>query len=361
MSVRGWFKVQYGNPKAHVPQLDVRFEFPATGVSAIFGESGSGKTTLLRCIAGLHLTPEGALTVGDSIWQQGRKRLPVHRRSVGYVFQEPSLFPHLTAAANLEFATRRARRAQTGVAAADAIELMGIGPLLQRYPTALSGGERQRVAIVRALMSRPALLLMDEPLAALDQGRKQDILPYLERIRHELAIPVLYVSHSPDEIARLADYLMVLKQGRVVAQGPLQTVLADIQHPIPLGEDAGVVLDATVKARDSRWHLSQVEFAGGSLWVRDNDDPIGAEVRLRILARDVSLALADYDSTSILNRLPATLVEVVPDQHPAMVLARVKVGSTPFVARTTARSFNNLNLQSGDPLWIQIKSVALIR
>ena len=269
--------------------LDVDLNLPGRGVTALFGHSGSGKTTLLRCIAGLERAPQGWLAVDGEVWQDAGRWVPTHQRPIGYVFQEASLFAHLTVIGNLRYGMKRNGEAQR-VSLDHAIELLGIGHLLDRKPDRLSGGERQRVGIARALAISPRLLLMDEPLAALDLKRKQEILPYLERLHDELEIPLIYVSHAPDEVARLADHLVVLEQGRALASGPLGETLARLDLPIRLGEDAGAILDATVGAVDHDWHLARVDFAGGSLWARDHGLPVGHRVRMRILARDVSLA-----------------------------------------------------------------------
>jgi molybdate transport system ATP-binding protein len=339
--------------------LDVDLELPARGVTALFGHSGSGKTTLLRCIAGLERAPQGQLQVLGDIWQSNNQWLPTHQRPIGYVFQEASLFPHLTVMGNLQYGLRRV----PGVARVSldqAIELLGIGHLLARKPDQLSGGERQRVGMARALGLSPRLLLMDEPLAALDLKRKQEILPYLERLHAELDIPVLYVSHSPDEVARLADHIVVMEAGRAVAAGPLTDTLARIDLPIHLGEDAGVVLDAVVAECDDQWHLVRVAFPGGSLWVREGGHALGQPVRVRILARDVSIALEPVKGTSIQNCLAATVEQIAADHHPALALVRVKAGSSPITARLTRRSAEALALTPGLPVWVQIKAVALI-
>ena|SRR5450830_487746 len=343
--------------------LDVDLDLPARGVTALFGHSGSGKTTLLRCMAGLERASQGRLTVNGEIWQDvgpnGGFWLPTHKRPVGYVFQEASLFPHLTVMGNLRYGLRRISGAQQE-SLDQAIELLGIGHLLERKPDRLSGGERSRIGIARALALRPRLLLMDEPLAALDLKRKQEILPYLERLHAELDIPVIYVSHAPDEVARLADHLVVMDTGRAIAAGPLTETLARLDLPIHLGEDAGVVLNAIVAERDANWHLARVEFPGGSLWVRDGGHAIGAPVRLRILARDVSIALEKVGGTSILNCLPATVDQLAPGEHPALALLRLQVGPSPLLARLTQRSAIGLGITPGMPVWVQIKAVALI-
>ncbi len=342
--------------------LDVDLDLPGRGVTAVFGHSGSGKTTLLRCIAGLERVPDGFLQVNGAVWQDAAKRvyLPTHQRPLGYVFQEASLFPHLNVRRNLEYGMKRVPESERRVALDQAIELLGIGALLAQKPDTLSGGERQRVGIARALAVSPKILLMDEPLAALDLARKQEILPYLEHLHDQLEIPILYVSHAPDEVARLADHIVVMDGGRVLANGPLGETLARLDLPIRLGEDAGVVIGASVGKRDQQWHLLRADFAGGSLWVRDMGVAIGASVRIRILARDVSLALARPDHTSILNQLQGRVVALANDTHPSLVLIRVQVGEVPMLARVTRLSANTLNLAPGKPVWVQVKSVALM-
>lgn len=339
--------------------LDVDLDLPAQGVTALFGHSGSGKTTLLRCIAGLERAPLGRLSVNGQVWQDEGQWLPTHQRPLGYVFQEASLFPHLTVLGNLRYGLKRIATAQQS-SLEQAIELLGISHLLDRKPDRLSGGERSRIGIARALAVSPRLLLMDEPLAALDLKRKQEILPYLERLHHELAIPVLYVSHAPDEVARLADHIVAMDAGRAVAAGPLRETLARLDLPIRLGEDAGVVLDAVVAERDATWHLARVEFPGGSLWVRDGGQALGQAVRVRILARDVSIALEPVQGISIQNCLPATVEQMATDYHPALALLQLKVGLSPMLARLTQRAAADLELQPGMAVWVQIKAVALI-
>lgn len=339
--------------------LDVDLVLPGQGVTALFGHSGSGKTTLLRCIAGLERA-EGTLKLGDVVWQDERTFVPVHKRPLAYVFQEASLFDHLNVRQNLQYGQKRVAQAERKVSLEQAIELLGIGHLLERMPARLSGGEKQRVSIARALAVSPQLLLMDEPLSALDFARKQEILPYLERLHDELDIPLIYVSHAPDEVARLADHLVALESGRVTAQGPIQAVLAQLDSPIRLGDDAGVVIDATVAERDSQWHLSRADFDGGQVWVRDGGQAIGQRVRLRILARDVSVTLAPQAGSSILNSIQARIVELVDDNHPALSLVRLQAGSIPILARLTKRSAAALELHPGQTVWAQVKAVALV-
>jgi molybdate transport system ATP-binding protein len=339
--------------------LDVDLTLPGRGVSALFGHSGSGKTTLLRCLAGLERAAHGRLCFKGEIWQDEHHWLPTHRRPLGYVFQEASLFPHLSVLGNLDFGRKRASTVNR-IALEQAIELLGIGHLLQRKPDGLSGGERQRVAIARALAAGPQILLMDEPLAALDLKRKQEILPYLERLHDQLEIPVIYVSHAPDEVARLADHIVALDGGRVVAAGPLAETLARIDLPIRLGEDVGVVLDASVDEIDADWQLMRVAFAGGSLWTRQRDLPPGRRVRVRVLARDVSLAIDEPGRSSIQNVLPARVEAIAADEHPGLLLVRVTVGASRLVARVTRRSADQLGIAPGSAVHVQVKSVALM-
>ncbi|MBT9539459.1 molybdenum ABC transporter ATP-binding protein [Thiobacillus sp.] len=354
-AIQARFKLDYAGFS-----LDVDLQLPGRGVTALFGHSGSGKTTLLRAIAGLEKVPGGFLEVNGTVWQDATTFLPVHKRPLGYVFQEASLFPHLSIRRNLEYGMRRVSAGSRQVSLDQAVALLGIDPLLDRMPDKLSGGEKQRVAIARALATSPRILLMDEPLAALDLKRKNEILPFLERLHDELDIPVLYVSHAPDEVARLADHLVVMEQGRALASGPLGETLARLDLPIRLGEDAGVVLEGTIAELDAEWHLARVDFAGGSLWVRDSGVPLGQHVRVRILARDISIARVAQSDSSILNVLPTTIEQLTDDTHPALALVRLNAGGVPLVARITRRSAARLALCPGLNVWAQIKAVALV-
>lgn len=341
--------------------LDVELQLPCQGVTALFGHSGSGKTSLLRCIAGLEKSAAGALCFNDEVWQDNNHFVPTHQRRLGYVFQEASLLPHLSARGNLEFASKRAAETILEEDYQRIVDLLGIGPLLDRSPSQLSGGERQRVAIARALLSKPRLLLMDEPLASLDQARKQEILPYLESLKNELDVPIIYVSHSPDEVARLADTLVAMEDGRIVASGPLNETLTRLDFPIKLGEEVGSVLQANVVERDAQWQLAKASFDGGELWFRDSGHAIGSPVRVRVFARDISLSLQHHSDTSIVNSLPAVVEEISTEQHPGLALVKLRVGNTPLVARLTHRSAHHLELTPGKPIWAQIKSVAIIQ
>ncbi|HEY8857490.1 MAG TPA: molybdenum ABC transporter ATP-binding protein [Rugosibacter sp.] len=339
--------------------LDVDLALPARGITALFGSSGSGKTTLLRCIAGLEKVTQGRLVVNGEIWQDNTRRVPVHQRPLGYVFQEASLFAHLTVLGNLRYGVKRVAD-KSSAALDNAIELLGIGTLLDRLPDKLSGGERQRVAMARALALSPRLLLMDEPLAALDYPRKQEIMPYLQQLHRALDIPVLYVSHAADEVARLADYLVVIDNGRVRAQGLLAETLTQLDSPLPLGEDVGTVLDATVGEIDTAWHLARVDFAGGSLWTPNPALPLGCAVRVRVLARDVSLAATPPEQSSIQNVLRGQVDALADDTHPGLLLVRVQVGGSQLLARVTRRAAAALQINIGQTVWVQVKTVALM-
>lgn len=349
--------------------LDVDLTLPGRGVSALCGPSGSGKTTCLRAMAGLERAPRGHFTIGQEgcqeVWQDEAQGLfvPPHRRALGVVFQEASLFAHLSVRRNIEFGQRRvAPRRSDGErrnAVAEVAELLGIAALLERSPGQLSGGERQRVAIARALLASPRILLMDEPLAALDVRRKLEILPYLERLHGELSIPIVYVSHSPDEVARLADHLVLLERGAVVASGPLNAVLSRTDLPSAFGDDAGVVIEARVAEHEAD-QLTRLEFAGGRIFVSARQEPVGTLLRCRVHARDVSLTLAPQQHSSILNCVAATVRGVAPTATPGHVLVSLDVAGAPLLARVTRRSAERLAIVPGLALRAQIKSVALL-
>ncbi|HEY8681923.1 MAG TPA: molybdenum ABC transporter ATP-binding protein [Rhodanobacter sp.] len=341
--------------------LDVNLALPGRGISALFGPSGSGKTSCLRAIAGLDRVADGHVAIDGEVWQdEGRKLfVPAHRRAIGYVFQEPSLFAHLSVRGNLDYGFRRAGKPHA-VDAAGIVEMLGIGTLLDRRPDALSGGERQRVAIARALLSQPRLLLLDEPLAALDAARKAEILPYLARLHDTLAMPAIYVSHALDEVAQLADHLVLLGGPHGVQDGSLHEMLARLDLAAEFADDPGVVIDTTVAAHDDVDHLSRLDFDGGEIFVARRPETIGQRLRYRIRARDVSLALAQPVASSILNVLRAEVVGMADTETPAHVLVRLQTGDTPLLARISRRSWRTLQLAPGQAVWLQIKSAALL-
>ncbi|WP_029654667.1 molybdenum ABC transporter ATP-binding protein [Marinobacter daepoensis] len=340
--------------------LNVDVSMPGSGITALFGASGCGKTTLLRCMAGLQKT-DGHLSVLGDIWQSDTHFTPVHQRPLAYVFQETHLFPHLSVHKNLTFGQRRVADRDRKITIEEAVSWLGLESLMARMPSGLSGGERQRVAIARALLTSPRLLLMDEPLSALDQPSKQDILPYLERLRDHLAIPILYVSHSVNEVARLANHIVMMKHGRIVAQGPLQETLARVDQPFQLEDEAGIIVQATLDEIDTRWHLARFRFDGGELWLRQDERlNVGEKARIQVLARDVSIALSPHRDQSIQNLLQAQVDQVETDVSPGTTLVRLMAGNTPFLARLTSRSAAQLGLAPGQSVWLQIKSVALV-
>lgn len=344
--------------------LAVDLQLPGRGVSALFGHSGSGKTTLLRCVAGLERPRSGYLQVNGETWQDSANGiwLPAHQRPVGYVFQDANLFPHLSVRRNLEFGFKRIARAERRVPFEQAVELLGIEHLLERLPERLSGGERQRVGMARALLTSPRLLLMDEPLAALDLKRKGEVLPYLERLHDELDIPILYVSHSPDEVARLADHLVVLDEGRVTASGPLKETLIRSDLPFIFEDDAEAVIDGRVERHDAHYDLLDISLAGSSACLRlaHASLPAGRQVRIKIKARDVSLSLEAARESSVLNLLPATVERWFDLPNPAHRLVELQLGEQRIIARITRFSFDQLDIRTGQPLWVQVKSVSLL-
>lgn len=356
-------------------ELDVDMWLPGRGVTGLLGPSGSGKTTVLRGLAGLERAARGRLVVQGEVWQDEGIWLPAHRRAVGYVFQDANLFPHLSVRRNLRYGERRLQPGDTRVmTAAQAVELLGIGHLLDRLPERLSGGERQRVAIARALLAGPRLLLLDEPLAALDGPRKAEVLPYLERLQAELRLPMVYVSHAIDEVARLADHVVLLEAGRVQAAGPVAQTLSRIDLGPLWSDDIGAVIPATVVEHDDAYGLSRLAFAGGALWTRRCPQPPGTPVRARVLARDVSLTLHAPGPTSILNVLPARIDALQADGADTVLvrlLPQAGAASSPhadtagppvaLIARITRRSCDGLALAPGLAVHAQIKAVALTR
>jgi len=358
-------RVRVRVPRASGFTLDVDARLAGRGITAVFGPSGCGKTTLLRAVAGLARPAPGRVVVNGQAWQddQAGLWLPTHRRPLGVVFQEASLFEHLDVQRNLDFGRRRVPETERRVSLAQAIELLGIGPLLSRRPAQLSGGERQRVAIARALATSPRLLLMDEPLAALDAARKAELLPYFERLQRDLDIPMLYVTHSLDEVARLADDVLLLDAGRVLAHGATSALMTRLDLSLAHGDSASALIDGTLQALEPGHGLMSVRFAGGVIdCVQGHADPArlpGQRVRLRVQARDVSLALTHARDTSILNVLPAT-VQALADDGPAQVLVSLALGGTPLLARITRKSAAALALAPGQRVFAQIKGVAVL-
>lgn len=342
--------------------LDIDLALPTTGTTVIFGLSGCGKTTLLRCLAGLERSPLGRLTFNSTVWQDESQGLfvPLSQRSVGYVFQDPRLFPHLNVLSNLCYGYTRTDPKHRRLTLDRVIDLLELAPLLTRRPTHLSGGEQQRVAIGRALLTTPRLLLMDEPLSSLDVQRKQEILPFLKRLNTDLAIPLIYVTHAIDEVLQLADRLVVLKGGSVKAEGTIQEVFSELglRQIIP-DQHMGAVLDTQVAGHDQEFGLTRLEFSGGQLHIPHVQRSIGDRIRVHLLAKDISIVTGERPfHTSVLNVLPATVVEIGPT-NPARPFVDIKLDiGSPLLATITRKSLSSLALQPGDRVYAQIKAVS---
>ena len=343
--------------------LDATFTVPATGVTALFGPSGCGKTTVLRCIAGLQRSSEGLCAIGGDVWQDRTTFRPAYKRPVGYVFQEPSLFPHLSVRRNLLYgAPRRQQISAAEPHFKEVINLLGLEGLLDRSPQNLSGGERQRVAVGRALLSEPKLLLMDEPLSALDRQTKDEILPFLERLHASLSLPVIYVSHDIAEVERLADNLVLMQAGRIIAAGPFSEVSSNPSLPLALTKEAAVSLDAVVRTYDQKYGLATLEADGGRFTAPMPSASVGSRRRLTIAASAVSLAREPPRATTVLNILPAAIISVTPaGEHEVVVLLGLGPEGTGshLLARITRRSWDELGLAEGINVYAQLKGVAL--
>lgn len=340
--------------------LDARFDSGA-GITALFGRSGSGKSTVVQAAAGLLRPHAGRIVIGgEPVFDSAKNlNLPAHRRRIGTVFQDARLFPHLTVGQNLDYGQWFARRHPGGVSRAHVIDLLGIGHLIDRRPGHLSGGERQRVALGRAILSKPRALIMDEPLAALDEARKAEILPLLERLRDEMTLPVLYISHSLAEVARLADTIVVIDGGKVVACGPAQQVLSDPGLAPGLGlRDAGAVLTVRVVGQDADG-LTRLDHAAGPLWLPRVEAPPGAALRVRILAQDVILSPTRPEALSALNILPGQIIDLSAGGGPGVLIRMALAGGEVLLARITSRSVERLGLGPGSQVFAVLKSVAV--
>ncbi|RJE81100.1 molybdenum ABC transporter ATP-binding protein [Paracoccus sp. JM45] len=341
-------------------ELDVEFQ-ASQGITALFGRSGSGKTSVINAVAGLLRPDHGRIILeGHDLMDSAKGMwLPPHKRGIGYVFQDSRLFPHLSVRQNLLYGRWFARRTDN-IRFDHVVDLLGISPLLDRRPGALSGGEKQRVAIGRALLARPRLLLMDEPLAALDAQRKSEILPYLERLRDDTQIPILYVSHAMSEVARLASTLVIVQSGKVSRAGPLSDQMSDPAAAAMLGlQDIGAVVKARIASHEADG-LSRLDTPLGVLWVAGIPASIGSMLRVRVHAQDVMLSLSPPKDISALNVLRATVTQVMSGQGPD-VLVQLGVEGDRLLARVTHRSAANLGLVKGLPVYAIIKSVAVVR
>ena len=340
--------------------LAASFMAPTPGVIALFGRSGSGKTTLIDMIAGLLPADEGEVQLAGTVLTDTRRGIALapELRRIGYVFQDSRLFPHLTAAGNLRYGEKRARSIPHYIRFEEVVDLLGLGSLLHRRPHELSGGERQRVALGRALLSQPQLLLLDEPLASLDVARREEVLPYLETLRDWLSIPMVYVSHQFDEVLRLATYLVLLEDGQVLAAGPVADIsLRPELRTIVAPDLVGAVLDGLVTGVDAAGGTVELAIGSGKLQVSLRDVPLGARVRVQLLARDVILAIQPIQGLSVRNALLGTVTEITPDDV-ASVLVKVDVGGPVVLARITEGARQALRLAPGDAVWALVKAVS---
>lgn len=338
--------------------VDAEFTIPAKGVLGIFGESGSGKTSVLRCVAGLEKNVKGRIEVNGETWLDENKSLSSQQRNIGYIFQENRLFPHLTVAKNLEYGLRRGSKNSHSIDCEHLLELLNIGHLLGRCTYQLSGGEIQRVAIGRALLKNPQMLLLDEPLASLDEKRKQEILPFFDKLHEELKIPMLYVSHSMEEVSRLCDYLMVMEQGSVKYKGTIHDALVLPESPLVVAENAMALLEGNVSKQEKDFQLSTVHTSNGNAFQVQGILPIGQHVRLRVQASDVSLSRTAAIDSSILNIIEGVVSKII-EQQQAHVLLQLDIKTDILLARITRKSYHLLGLDIKHKVFVQIKAVSI--
>jgi molybdate transport system ATP-binding protein len=340
--------------------LQVAIEVREPGVVALFGRSGCGKTTLVNIVAGLLAADDAYVAIDGVVLEdsKARVRVPAERRRIGYVFQDARLFPHLDVLGNLRYGEQRAPQGARTIGLDQVTQLLGLGALLQRRVRQLSGGERQRVALGRALLSQPRLLLLDEPLASLDAARREEVLPYLERLRDELAIPMIYVSHQFEEVLRLATHVVLLEQGRVVAQGGLSEVSLHPELRAIVGpESVGAVLRGVIEASDAVTGLTAVRVGNGTLHLTLRGARSGAAVHVQLLARDVILATARPEGLSVRNALPGTIAHLTRDDEDTD-LVHVDVGGAIVLSRVTRAAVAALGLHTGMAVWVLVKAVS---
>lgn len=350
--------VRHDSQAKHAFTLSVSETVEVAGITAIFGESGSGKTTLLRVIAGLERDAQGEVIFRDQAWLTEKKSVATHQRPIAYVFQEASLFEHLSVRDNLKYAQKRAPQlSDSQHFYQDVVSTLDIEKLLTKRPHELSGGQKQRVALARALLNRPKLLLLDEPLASLDNKSKAQILPYLELLRDKFRLPMLYVSHSLSEVNRLASQVLLISEGELVDIGSPEQVFTRFYSGDKT--QTRVILSGEVTEKEPSWHLLKFSFGEQSLWLKDSGEAIGQKFCVQVFARDISLAIEQPRASSILNVLSATVVNHKQDSDPAFVLVKLAIGESFLFSRITAKSFQQLAIGCGDHVWAQIKSVAI--
>lgn len=353
------FDKYFDNENSNGFRLNVDLQLPGTGISAIFGHSGSGKTSLLRCIAGLEKPGSGYLKINNTVWQDDTLFLPTHQRAIGYVFQESALFPHINVEKNISYGLKRRHSAISSDEYQQLLSTLDIKDLLPRKIDHLSGGERQRVAIARALVTKPKLLLMDEPLSSLDEDIKDQILSYLEDLQQLLTIPVVYVSHSQREVARLARHVTVLRKGKVLSSGTFNDVFSNPQFEETKNNSS--IIEVTAIQRDKKWHLLKYVFCGGELYLPDAGEVLNRQYRVRIPASDVSISLTNNPNSSILNRLEACIVRIEHQDDQPTSLIHLRLGNQTLLSRITHKSAHQLKLEPGKQVWVQIKSAAILR
>ncbi len=339
--------------------LELDFNIPSDGITALFGSSGSGKTSLLRCIAGLEESAIATIRFKNELWQSHDYFLPTHERRIGLVFQRQNLFPHLSSRQNIEFAEKRGNSTLDNLNVDPVIEHLEIEHLLNKYPTQMSGGEQQLVALARTLKSNPALLLMDEPLSSLDDPRKNQLLDIIKDLNKKHGLPILYVTHSVDEVLKIADHLLVIEDGKLSINRPLMEAFDDETISHQVWPHIGAVIEATLTSQNTEYGLHKLEFQGGNLWIPASNKGIGFKTRLVILARDISIALSNHTDTSVLNRVQAVITKIQEDVNPAFLQIHSKAGPNNFRALVTKKSLITLELETGQSIWLQIKSVAI--
>ena len=339
--------------------LDINLNINTEGIISIYGASGSGKTTFLRALAGLEVSDNGYIQIGNQIWQDKNNYISTYKRTVGFVSQESNLFPHLNVKKNIEYGFKRINNRQKNISVNQIISLLEIDHLLERNPKTLSGGEKQKVAIAQAIASNPHLLLLDEPLSALDKTSKDEIFPYLKSINYNLNIPIVYVTHNRNEIIALADIMIFLDRGKIKASGLVKDLFSSLELSLAHERDAVTIIEAVVIKNDKSYGLAVLKFKGGRFIINSKPLKIGTRVRLQVFARDVSITLQSQKNTSILNIFP-TVIDDLYSEDNSLVTLRLMADRTPILARITRKSVEELNLKPKDKVFAQVKTVSLL-
>ncbi|MGX5174880.1 molybdenum ABC transporter ATP-binding protein [Aliikangiella sp. IMCC44653] len=342
-------------------QLSLKTEITHSGITALFGPSGSGKTTILRAIAGLEPSVKGEVIFNDEVWLNAKVNCPVEQRRVALVFQDSALLPHLNVKKNLKYAIKRADLNNPVIDFKSALELFNLESLLNQFPSQLSGGEQQRVAIASALLTNPRLIIMDEPLASLDNKIKCEIIPYLKKLKKNIQVPIIYVSHSIDEVAQLADQILFIENGQLIKQGDAVDLFSQAQLPNSFNLDRVSIIKAKVDKIDTKWNLIKVSFSKQHLWLKQSmEHKVGDAIKVIVHSQDVSISLNKPENTSVLNCLPAEIIEMTYAQQTGMENIRLAIGSTKILATISAKSRHELKLERHKKVWVQFKAAALI-